>query len=337
MRLISLDRVTPGDVCAIDVRTANNVLVMRGGSVLNLNTIQRLRSFSFTDIYIDDEISKGIETSFALNDKTVKNLLSALYSQNIDQLISLSGDMVSELGSNLFENDMKMLRAYDSYTEQHSISVATYATVLGKAIGLNQKNVELIAQAGLFHDIGKLQIDQDIIKKPGKLTEDEYIKVMDHSDLGYRALQERSDILSVVRVGVREHHENEDGSGYPMHLKGDKIHLIGKILHIADVFDALTTKRSYKEEWSNKDALMYIRENAGILFDKAFAEVFSRCVPYYPKGTIVELSDGTAAIVLKNYVEAPERPFVRSIYGEEMDLFSDENYKHLYIEGEMME
>ncbi len=335
MRQISIEQLSPGDICAVDVKTNKDVLVIRGGAILNAESIKRLRSFGFLSIYIDDEISKGIETDFALTKETTQNILAALNKMDIDNLLNLSTTMVQELGTNLFENDMKMLRSYDSYTEQHSLNVATYATVLAKAIGLTTKTAEMVAQAGLLHDIGKLYIPANIIQKPGKLTPEEYEVIKTHSEAGYQMLLKRSDIWSVVRVGVREHHENEDGSGYPVGLRGDKIHLIGKLLHIADVFDALTTKRSYKEEWSNGDALKFLTDKAGIMFDPTYATVFQKCVPTYHKGTIVELSNGETAIVVRNYPADPERPIVRTLSGEMIDLLTDGNYEYLYIKEKL--
>ncbi len=331
MRLISIEQARPGDICATDIKTAKDVLIIKKGSILTRATIERLHGFKFDNLYIDDELSEGIETSFALSKKTVKDIMSALYKENIDQLVTLSKTMVSELSSNLFESDMKMLRDYDAYTQQHSLNVAIFATVLSKAIGLTVKTSELVAQAGLLHDIGKLQIPAEIIQKPGKLTNEEYELVKTHSELGYNILLQRSDIFSVVRMGVREHHENEDGSGYPAHLKGDKIHTIGKILHIADVYDALTTKRSYKDAWSTKDALDYLQEKAGIMFDPTYARVFQKCIPIYPKGTIVRLNNDTVAIVVRNYVAEPERPLLRTLNGDTINLLTDRSYEHLYI------
>ena len=334
MRLITLEEAKAGDICAVDIRNAKNVLLVSSGSVLTEKLIQGLKAYNFSSIYIDDEISAGIETSFALKDKTIKKIITALAKQDIDQLTVLSKALVTELSTDLFENDMRMIGDYDSYTQQHSLNVATYATVLSKAIGLTPKTSELVAQAGLLHDIGKLQIAPDIIQKPGKLTNEEYDIVKTHAELGYQTLLDRQDVWSVVRVGVKEHHENEDGSGYPMKLTGDKIHTIGKLLHIADVFDALTTKRSYKDAWSYFDALNYITEQAGKMFDVTYSAVFQRCIPLYPKGTFVTLNTGVQAIVMKNYVADPRRPMVRTIDGDVINLLTDGQYSHIYIVNE---
>ena len=173
---------------------------------------------------------------------------------------------------------MSALDARDRETEGHSTRVSRLACLLAEEIGLNGPQLKALERGALLHDIGKIGISDTILHKPGKLTDDEWKIMRIHPDIGARIVEGipfLQDTLSVIRY----HHERWDGSGYPVGLKGRDIPIQARIFAVVDVFDALTSKRSYRKKSSPDDAVEYLREHAEKLFDSEIVEALSR-LPY---------------------------------------------------------
>lgn len=145
--------------------------------------------------------------------------------------------------------------SYDYYTYTHCVNVAVYSVGLGKELGLAARELERLGSGGILHDLGKAKVDISLINKPGKLTDEEFTKVKDHPALGYDLLRKLHEDDSVILSIVRHHHEKLNGKGYPDGLSSDGIDLYARIVAISDIFDALTTKRSYKPALSTFEAL----------------------------------------------------------------------------------
>lgn len=160
-------------------------------------------------------------------------------------------------------------------TGEHLKRVAEYSKLMALKYGLDEEETEILKQASPMHDIGKLAIADEILNKNGKLTPEEFEVMKSHSKLGYDMLKgsDRS-ILKVASIVAHEHQEKWDGTGYPLGLKGEEIHIYGRITAIADVFDALGTKRCYKEPWSDEQIFEYLREQRGKHFDPQLIDIF---------------------------------------------------------------
>ncbi len=163
--------------------------------------------------------------------------------------------------------------AKDHYTFSHSENVAYYARELATAYGMNEEGINIVYEAGLLHDIGKIGINEEILNKPGKLTEEEYEVMKTHVSLSIGIIRHLPS-LDYVIPAVIGHHERYDGKGYPRGIGGKDIPLMARILCIADSFDAMVSKRSYKEEMDVEDALEIIAEEAGGQFDPQLAPIF---------------------------------------------------------------
>jgi putative nucleotidyltransferase with HDIG domain len=161
------------------------------------------------------------------------------------------------LRSNIVQVVTGKLYAYDIYTLEHSMRVAGYAMDLAYANGMTRKDIVRVGIAGAIHDIGKIFVDIDIINKPGKLTDVEYEEVKKHVQFGVDWLKQRG-IRNDILVAVGEHHEHLDGTGYPLGLMEDEISVYGRILAIADVYDAITVKRVYNEVALSREQAMFI-------------------------------------------------------------------------------
>ena len=166
----------------------------------------------------------------------------------------------------------------DEYTERHTRRVALRAVQVGDELGLSRGRLRTLAIGGLIHDIGKLAIPDEILKKPGPLDDDEYATVKEHAERGYRLLTELGGFSEGVRDLVRDHHERLDGKGYPRGLTAGQLTLDARILAVCDVYDALISNRVYRDAWSEQNAIDYLRAESGTAFDERCAEALARVI-----------------------------------------------------------
>jgi PAS domain S-box-containing protein len=171
----------------------------------------------------------------------------------------------------------------DDETSQHTERVGTMSAEIGRRMGLSEESVALLHEAAPLHDIGKLAIPDRVLLKPGRLSEDEQELMQTHTTLGARLLfGSRSPVLQLAGVVAESHHEWWDGGGYPQGLIGSDIPLVGRIVTVADVFDALTHDRPYKPPWPADQAIALIRSSAGTQFDPKVVEAFLPIVGHRP-------------------------------------------------------
>jgi HD-GYP domain-containing protein (c-di-GMP phosphodiesterase class II) len=138
---------------------------------------------------------------------------------------------------------------------------------LARYAGYPTETANLIRQAARYHDIGKLGVDQAILNKPGRLTKQEFELVKKHADIGAKTIANAINILSAAKTIAEQHHERIDGLGYPNRISGDEIHPYARIVAVADVYDALASKRTYKDQWSTGDIIKYMKSQSGLSFD----------------------------------------------------------------------
>ena len=163
----------------------------------------------------------------------------------------------------------------DTDTGVHIWRMAAYAGVIASAYGLNKEQCELIELAAPMHDTGKIGIPHAILKKPGKLDANEWAQMKTHSRIGYDILSKSDEPVFQMAAGIAlHHHERWDGSGYPDNLKGEEIPVSARVVALADVFDALTMKRPYKEAWPLEKVIATIRDSSGSHFDPAVVRAF---------------------------------------------------------------
>jgi putative nucleotidyltransferase with HDIG domain len=170
---------------------------------------------------------------------------------------------------------MSSLDARDRETEGHSIRVSHLSTKLGKILGMNERELKILERGALLHDLGKIGISDTILHKPGKLTEEEWEIMKLHPAIGAHIVEGIPFLQETIPL-IKHHQERWDGTGYPGGLKGEQIPLMARIFSIIDAFDALTTFRPYREKIPQFEAIDYIRENAGILFDPYLVDIFEK-------------------------------------------------------------
>ena len=174
--------------------------------------------------------------------------------------------------------------AKDPYTHQHVLRVQHYAVAIAKEMGLTGDDLEAVSTGALLHDIGKLGVAENVLLKPGKLTREEFEEIKQHPEIGAMILNPVRFPWPVLPI-VRHHHEKWDGSGYPDGLKGEEIPLNARIMAVADVYDALTSTRSYREAWSHQRAVELITSEAGTHFDPQVVDAFLRVIDEVGVGT----------------------------------------------------
>ena len=162
----------------------------------------------------------------------------------------------------------KLAEYKDPETASHVSRVAHYSKLLARECGLDKEDQELLFYASPFHDLGKIGIEDKILLKPGKLDYDEFEIMKTHATIGYDILQDsQSEYLQAGAIIALNHHEKYDGSGYPKNLRGEEIHIFGRIVAVADVFDALTSIRPYKRAWSFDEAIIFLEKESAKHFD----------------------------------------------------------------------
>ncbi len=158
-------------------------------------------------------------------------------------------------------------------TEEHSKRLETYCHSIGRKLRLSSKEMDELSLFALLHDIGKVEINPDILKKPSSLTAEEWAEMKRHPEIGYRIAQTIPE-LATVSDYILSHHERWDGKGYPRGLKGEEIPLPCRILAVTDAFDAMTNDRVYREAMSREEAILELEENAATQFDPAITNLF---------------------------------------------------------------
>ncbi len=247
---------------------------------------------------------------------------------------------LSESASNLvteISNDANVLlnisrlKKYDDYTFHHSLSVAVIALAIGMEMGFDSKSLQDLVLSGMLHDLGKVSIPIEIINKPARLTDEEFEIVKSHPYNAGIHLLKKNLVTENTFLAIISHHEKWDGSGYPNGIVGSKIPIFARILTVADVYDALTSQRPYRNPSQPSDAIEYIMGGAGTLFDIDVVKAFLRKFEPYPIGTKVLLSNGEIATVVQNHAAQLLRPVVKlNGRAEFYDLYNDSS-KHSII------
>ena len=183
------------------------------------------------------------------------------------QIINTQKEIVAKLGD--------VIETRSQETGNHVRRVAYLSRLLALAYGLSSDEAEIIRMASPLHDVGKIGIPDAILNKCGKLTEEEFEKIKTHTNIGYNMLKDSDQpIIKAGAIIAEQHHERWDGSGYPNGLRGEQIHIYGRITCLVDIYDALRQKRHYKEAWNEDQTLNYIKENSGIFFEPKLVELF---------------------------------------------------------------
>jgi len=212
--------------------------------------------------------------------------------------------LVEEISSSVMRNPdaligLARLKNKDDYTYMHSVAVCALMIALARKLKLDEKQVRDAGMAGLLHDIGKMMVPQEILDKPGKLTDAEFLEVKEHPVHGHQILLEGSGVTEAALDVCLHHHERIDGNGYPHKLKGEEISLFARMGAVCDVYDAITSNRPYKAGWEPAESLRRMAEWSGSHFDNTIFQAFVKCLGIYPTGSLVKLKTGRIGVVIE--------------------------------------
>ena len=332
MRYVRTSDLTPGMRTTKNLYNNDGICLLAANHVLSNGLINALKAQGTEGIYIFDEYSEYEELHQIVPEEERKNAINSLKSMEIDKVIFFANEIMNSLmKATDIMLDMGDLREYHEDTYEHSVNVCILATTCGIGLGLSNDELKELSAAALLHDIGKTQISKDILDKKGKLTQSERDIINNHTRLGYELLYNNHSISSRIRSGVLSHHENFDGTGYPNNRANYDIPLYARIIRVADVYDAMTQKRAYKDKITPNNVIEHLMSNCGTLFDIDIVRVFMQYLVLYPVGTNIILSDGRSARVIKNRQTYVMRPVVMTKDKEILDLAFDRNTYHLTI------
>jgi len=334
MRFVSTPNLKPGMLLGKDIVSTSLSFMLKKGVTLTPEYISYLSGKGYLGAYIADPGSADVEVVEPISFKTLENGVKAVEKMDIGELMASARQIVEDISRlKSLSIDLLDLRSFDDYTFRHSVNVAVYAVAVATYMDFNEEDLTRIALAGICHDLGKQKIPIEIINKPGALSDAEFALIKKHPVFSFEMLQSHAEISSVVRQAVLCHHENENGSGYPNGKDGRELPLMAKILHAVDVYDALISRRPYKNPYSPAEAFEYLMGGKHILFNEAVVDAMRMVIPTYPTATDVKLSTGETAVVVA-HTSDPLRPVVRSLSsGLDLDLTRDENRDIFIVSG----
>ena len=336
MRFVPTFCLREGMILGKNLRSNDGSLLLHQGQAIKTSYIRKIHQLGYQGVYILDSLSEDIVIESVIDDelrmsavKAIKDVYISSQNTKKGPDLNVTKDIAAELVDKIINSkgiivNMVDLKVFDDYTYYHSVNVAVLALIMGVALGYTKSELYKLGLSALLHDIGKVFIDKNIIDKNGKLTTEEFEEIKKHPTYGYNYLKDRLDIPSKSFLGALQHHEKFDGSGYPDNIKGMNISNFGRLIAIADVFDALTSDRPYRKAMLPSESMEYIMGGAGSLFDPEFVFLFTRKVAAYPLGTCVKLSNNMLGIVVENYEDCCMRPKVKVIdEGSEEEGFLD--------------
>ncbi|MCL1845916.1 MAG: HD-GYP domain-containing protein [Defluviitaleaceae bacterium] len=223
------------------------------------------------------------------------------------------------------------LKSFDDYTFHHSLSVSLLAMATGRELGFDEKTLFRLGRCAIMHDIGKQAVPKEIINKKGRLNAREFEIVRQHVFLGASTLKANDIGDEELWDAIMCHHEKINGSGYPKKLKGTKIPLFAKIISVADVYDAITSYRSYRNPMLPSEAFNIIFKEVGVSFEYPVVKAFFAKLELYPLNTIVVLSDGRLAVIHDSDTKFRLRPAVRLWGSDEIIYLAATANRDLHI------
>lgn len=314
---------------------AQGRVLLQRGMELRAGYLEKLKRY-YPVIYVDDEISEGIELPEVISPERrleMQRVLAAQWGKMQNSLVSEKvyvepnfsrslrqqmKDLLETLQQTpVIHEDLASLASYDNNTYVHSVNVAIYALTIGMALEFADGALIDLGVGAMLHDLGKIWVANEILNKQGALTPEEYESMKKHTEYGHNVLAKQPELSYVVAHCAYQHHERLNGSGYPRGLRGDDVHIFAQILAVADVYDAMVTHRPYRSGMAPADVMEYLYSRAGTEFSFLAVQHFGRKVAMYPVGSEVSLSDGRRAVVVAVHDELPARPVVRALQIED--------------------
>lgn len=340
MRLVNIAYVDEGEVLARPLVSPNGKVLLQAGVALTQNYIRKLDYLGVDTLFIEDDTFQDVEIFSAISLKTrevaynsLQNLTKhiqdeKLHSVNLLQIQAAVQEIISDLlySKDLLGNVLE-IQGYDDYTYHHSVNTTIIALIMAISMGWPSHKLLELGMGVLMHDIGKIKVPQEILNKKDPLTSEEFGEIKRHAEYGFQILRENRDVSLLSAHVALQHQERWNGTGYPRGLKGTQIHEYGRIAAIADVYEALTSKRVYRNAMQPYEAYEYVISNSETLFEPSLVKnTFCRYITPYPTGSGVRLSNGQYGNVVRQNINLPTRPYVRMTHEGDIRLISPIDY-----------
>lgn len=393
---MGLEDVRPGMVLGVGLRNRKGHTLLGPGQILTPEYLGRLQELGYCALWIDDEDTRDITHEDSLSEATrlattatiqdtftmtlretqklrsasVKEVRGTLEDRKFQQAFQdssvverLTANIESVVGEVLDRSvliGLGSLRTHSTYMYHHCLDVAVTATMIGRLLGYDKKLLNQLAVGCILHDIGSIFVDSDILDKPARLDDEEFRRVKDHTSLGYLFVRDSLRVGLVAAHVAYQHHERQDGSGYPRGLtssnrvvKGAEMHLpgritpLGEIAAIADFHDACSSARPHRGRMPADVVWQTIRDASGSHLNREMVAGFLGILPPYPIGTQVEVTAGRwvdhRAVVAKVHAEEMHRPVIRVLENSsgdriapvDVDLRKEEGTIRGVAEGQM--
>jgi len=326
LRQISLLELIPGMILARSILNSKGRVLLAAGITFTEEYIHKLKILNLDVLFIKDAKYADITIPEYLSIETQQRALSILSTTlaRISKTGAFSVDAVSHVASDIVEElitqidvtiHLTGIAVYDDCTLSHSLNCSIYSALLARSCGFTIPQIKIITCGALLHDMGKIEIDKQILNKPGRLTDDEFTIMKEHPTLGFNLLtKKRLELSSLVAHMAWQHHEKIDGSGYPRGLQGEQILSYARLLAITDVYDAITAHRPYRRAMTPETAYNIILSGIGTSFDEKMGRIFLSKIALYTPGAEVLLNTGERAIVVCVPANNPQRPIIRLIF-----------------------
>ncbi|MGI6555010.1 MAG: HD-GYP domain-containing protein [Bacillota bacterium] len=329
MQKLPISLLKPGMKVARTVYNTDGQVLLAAGMMLNVKFISRLRMLGIISVYVEDSLMGGVEVYDVIAEDTrlqARKAIKRLHSEASRAVRSgnepvIDDEQVSETINNIIEDllssddlivNLSDIRVADDYTFAHSVNTCVLALLTGVSLGFSKSRLHTLGLGTILHDIGKIKVPSEILNKPGNFSQEEYKEIQKHPLYGFEMLRKNQSISLTAAHVAYEHHERYNGEGYPRGLKGNHIHIFARIAGMVDVFDALVSDRVYRKGYLPHDAIEMITGSGNYYFDYDIVKAFIKNVAAYPVGTIVELSTGELAIVIRTPRGCSHRPDVRT-------------------------
>ena len=266
-------------------------------------------------------VQHEVQRARAILSKGKTAVTSMFHEARMGKAISVSDaePLVDEISNSIARNpeaflNLARLKNVDDYTYMHSVAVCGLMIALGKQLGLEGQDLKNAGVAGLMHDVGKALIPNDVLNKPGKLTDEEFEIIKTHPRKGSEILNVATGANDVALDVCLHHHERVDGTGYPERISGDTLTLFARMGAVCDVYDALTSNRCYKNGWEPAETIRKMAEWRNGHFDERVFQAFVKTIGIYPSGTLVRLKSGRLAIVIEQTAKSLLTPVVKVFF-----------------------
>lgn len=325
MRRINVTRLRQGMVLAKPIYANNGVILLRDGTKLTQHYVEKIQSLQLPYIYIVDEISEGIEYDEMISEEVKRDTQRAL-TESIGKLkkghFNINEEIVVQVESIISEVvlnpkvmiSVQEIRNKDEYLHMHSINVCVLSLLIAKKKGFNDTQLKHLALGALLHDIGKTRISEiEVVNYREDYDEKDFNIYKEHVRLGYEIIKDIPNSSLLAANIALTHHENYDGTGFPLGKKNDGIHEFSRIVAIANEYDNLVYNRKEKDRLRHYEIIELIVSRAYSWFDPEMVRIFRNSVSPYSVGSGVELSDGRRGLVSKLNENLPTRPIIRVV------------------------